>query len=69
MEKNKFHAVIKQFYIKDNTPEEMKAELDEVHGTLASSFKTAHNWVNKFKLGRTYIRDKSPSGRPIKGHN
>ena len=34
MEKNEFRAVIEDFYIKGNTPEEIKAELDEVHGTI-----------------------------------
>ena len=49
MKKNEFHKIIKQFYIKGNTTKEIKAELDEVHGTSALSFKAVYNWVNEFK--------------------
>ena len=35
MKKNEFHAVIKHFYIKGDTPKEIKAELDKFHGTSA----------------------------------
>ena len=51
MEKNEFRAVIKHFYIKGNTPKEIKAKLDEIHGISAPSFKTVYNWVNEFKRG------------------
>ena len=65
MDKNEFRAVIKHFYIKGNTPKEIKAEFDEVHGTSAPSFKTVYNWVNEFKRGRTSTRDEPRSGRPV----
>ena len=65
MEKNEFRAVIKQFYIKGNTLKEIKAELDEVHGTFAASFKTVYNWVNEFKCGRKFTRDGHRSGRLV----
>ena len=57
MEKNEFRAVIKNFYIKGNTPKEIKTELDEVHGISAPSFKTVYIWVNEFKRGRRSTRD------------
>ena len=40
---NEFRAVIKHSRIKGNTTKGIKAELDEVHGTSASSFKTMYN--------------------------
>ena len=52
-------------YLGGNTPKEIKAELDEVHGTSASSFKTVCNWVNEFKRRRRSTRDKPRLGRPV----
>ncbi|KAG5305571.1 SETMR methyltransferase, partial [Acromyrmex insinuator] len=65
MEKNEFHAVIKHLYMKDLTPKEIKAELDNVHSTSASAFATVYNWVNEFKRGRTATCGALRSGRPI----
>ena len=65
MEKNELRAVIKHFYLKGKTPKEIKAELDDVHGTSAPAFKTIYNWVNKFKRGRTSTSDEHRSGRPL----
>jgi histone-lysine N-methyltransferase SETMAR len=64
MEKNEFRAVIKHFHMKKKTPKEIKAELDEVHGTSAPSIQTVYNWVNEFKRGRTNTSDAERSGRP-----
>ena len=66
MEKNEFNIVIKPFYIKGNTPKEIKAELDKVHGASALSSKTVYNWVNEFKRGLTSIRDEPRSECPVK---
>ncbi|GBN67408.1 hypothetical protein AVEN_236337-1 [Araneus ventricosus] len=44
MENNELRAVIKHFYLKGLTPKEIKAELDEVHGTSAPAFATVYNW-------------------------
>ena len=38
MDKSEFRAVLKHLYLKDLTSKEIKAELDEVHGTSASVF-------------------------------
>ena len=43
----------------------MKAELDEVHGTSESSFKTVYNWVNELKCGRTSTHEEPRLGRPV----
>ena len=58
MEKNEFRAVIKHLYLKGLTPKEIKAKLDEVHGTSASVLATVYNWVSEFKRGRTSTKDK-----------
>ena len=55
----------KHLYLKDLTPEDIKAELDDVHGTSASVFATVYKWVNEFKRGRTSIRVEHRSGPPI----
>jgi len=64
MKKNKFRAVITHLHMKDLTPKEIKAELDNVHSTSASAFATIYNWANEFKCGR--ISTCAPrSGHPI----
>ena len=57
--------MIKHLYLKGLTPREIKAELDEVHGTSAPVFATIYNWVNEFKCGRTSTKDEHRSRRPL----
>jgi len=57
--------VIKHLYLKGLTPKEIKAELDEVHGTSAPVFTTVYNLGNEFKRGHTSTKDKHRSGRPV----
>ncbi|XP_071444896.1 uncharacterized protein [Hetaerina americana] len=66
MEKDEFRALIKHYYIKGLTAEEIKAELDEVHGTSAPVFATVYNWLNMFKRGCTSTNDEHLSGNPLK---
>jgi len=73
MEKNEFNAVIKNFvikhlHVKDLTPKEIKAELDNVHSISVLAFATVHNWVNKFKRSRTFKCDASRSGCYARNH-
>ena len=63
MEKSGFGAVIKHLYLKGLTSKEIKAELDEIHGTSAPVFATVYNWVNEFKRGRTSTKDEHHSRR------
>ncbi|GBM00036.1 hypothetical protein AVEN_214110-1 [Araneus ventricosus] len=65
MEKTEFRAVINHFYLKGLTSKEIKAELEEVHGTSAPAFATVYNWVNEFKRGRTSTNAENRSGRPV----
>jgi len=64
MEKNEFRAVIKHFFLKKKTAIEIKAELDEVHGDSAPSYKTVCFWVNEFKRGRMSTNDEQRCGCP-----
>ena len=57
--------MIKHLYLKGLTPKEIKAGLDEVHGTSAPVFVTVYNWVNEFKRGRTSTKYEHRSGRPL----
>jgi len=62
------HAVIKHLHMKDLTPKEIKAELDNVHSTSAPVFATVYNWVNEFKREikrRISTCDAPRSRRPI----
>ena len=65
MEKNEFRAVIKHYYIKGLTTEEIKDELDLIHGTSAPSFATVYNWLNEFERGHTSTKDKPRSERAL----
>ena len=65
MEKSEFRVVIKHLHLKGLTPKEIKAKLDDVHGTSAPVFATVYNWVNEFKHGHTSTKDEHRSGRPV----
>ena len=65
MEKSELRAVIKHLHLKGLSPKEIKAELDEVHGTSALVFATLYNWVNEFKPDRTSIKNEHHLGRPV----
>ena len=51
--------------MKDLTPKEIKAELNNVPSTSAPAFATVYNWVNEFKRGRISTCDAPRSGRPM----
>ena len=57
--------MIKHLYLKGLTPKEIKAELDEIHGTSAPVFATVYNWVNEFKRGCKSTKDEHRSGSPM----
>ena len=65
MQKSEFRAVIKHLYLNGLTPKQIKAELDEVHGTSAPVFANVYNGVNEFKRGRSSTIDKNRSGSPV----
>ena len=65
MGKSDFRAVIKHLYLKGITPKEIKAELDEVHGTSAPVFATVYNWINEFKRGLTSTKVEHRSKLPV----
>ena len=66
MEREEFHAVIKDFYLKYWMAARIKAELGKVHGESVPSLKSVNFWINGFKRGQTATKDETRSGRPIK---
>ncbi|GFS64397.1 HTH_48 domain-containing protein [Trichonephila clavipes] len=64
MKKIKYRAVIKYLLLKDNTPTQIKDELDSVYGNSAPSFTTVKFWAPEFKRGRKSLEDVKRSGRP-----
>jgi len=65
MEENEFRTVIKRLHMKNLTPKEIKAKLDNVYSISASAFMTVYNWVNEFKRGHTSTCDAPRLGHPI----
>src|SRR5436190_6983885 len=63
MDKIEYRAVIK-YFLKGNTPTQIKDELDSVYGYSAPSFTTVKFWAAEFKRGRKSLGDDERSGRP-----
>ena len=53
--------MIKHLNLRGLTSKEIKAELDQVHGTSAPVFAAVYNWINEFKRGRTSTKDEHRS--------
>jgi len=51
--------------MKDLTPKEIEAELDNIHSSSASAFATLYNWVNEFKRNHIFTCNAPHSGHPI----
>lgn len=64
MDKIECRAVIKFLHLKNNTPTQIKTEMDSVYGESAPSFSTVKFWVAEFKRGRTNLYDDERVGRP-----
>ncbi|XP_030758938.1 uncharacterized protein LOC115884482 [Sitophilus oryzae] len=64
MDKIEYRAVIKYLVLKDNTPTQIKHELDSVYGDSAPSFTTVKFWAAEFKCGRKSLGDDERSVRP-----
>jgi len=43
-------SFVKYLHMKDLTPKEIKAKLDNVHSISAPAFTAVYNWMNKFKV-------------------
>src|SRR5436190_14865022 len=63
MDKIEYRAVIK-YFLKGNTPTQIKDELDSVYGDSAPSIITVKFWAAEFKRGRKSLGDDERSGRP-----
>ena len=52
-------------HLKDNTPTQIKVELDTVYEESDPSFNTMKRWSVEFECGHTNVADDDRSGRPI----
>jgi len=64
MEKQEVRAVIKYFYFKGLTPQEIFTDMKETLGESAPAYSTATKWYAKFKRGRSSCEDSQRCGRP-----
>lgn len=64
IEKIEYRAVLKYWFLKGNTPTQIKDELDSVYGDSSPSFTTVKFWAAEFKRGRKSFGDDERSGRP-----
>ena len=62
--KVEYHAVIRYFYLKGKTDQEIHCELTNVHGSSAPSYAQVNFLVGEFKHSRTSLEDETRSGRP-----
>ena len=59
IKKEEFRAVVKHYYLKKWTVEQIKAELDKVHEDTAPTLNTVYFWINEFKRGRMSSKDEA----------
>ncbi|GFW11503.1 HTH_48 domain-containing protein [Trichonephila clavipes] len=64
MDNIEYRAVIKYLFLKGNTPEKIKDELDSVCADSAPSFTTVTFWAAEFNRGRKSLIDDDHSERP-----
>ncbi|GFV73045.1 elongation of very long chain fatty acids protein 4 [Trichonephila clavipes] len=64
LDKIELRDVIKYSFLKNNTPAQIKDELDSVYENSAPSFNTVKFWAAEFKRGRKSLGDDERSGHP-----
>ena len=62
--KVEYRAVIRYFYLKGKTGQEIHCELTNVYGSSVPSHAQVTFWVREFKCSRTSLEDETRSGRP-----
>ena len=62
--KLEYRAVIRYFYLKGKTDQEIHCELTNVYWSSAPSYAQVKFWVLEFKRSRTSLEDETRSGRP-----
>ncbi|GFT14209.1 HTH_48 domain-containing protein [Trichonephila clavipes] len=65
MDKIEYRAVVKYFFLKGNTPTQIKEEVDSVYGDSAPSFTTVKFWAAKFKRGRKSLGGVEQKENPV----
>ena len=64
MEKQEVRAVIKYFYFKGLTPQDIFTGMKETLGESAPAYSTVTKWYAEFKRGRSSREDSQNCGRP-----
>jgi len=64
MEKQEVRAVIKYFYFKGLTPQEIFTDMKETLGESAPAYSTVTKWYAEFKHGGLSCKDSQRCGRP-----
>jgi len=64
MEKQEVRAVIKYFYFKGLTPQEIFTDMKETSWESAPAYSTVTKWFAEFKRGRSSCEDSQRCGRP-----
>ena len=64
MEKQEVRAVIKYFYIKGLSPQEILTDMKETLGESAPAYSTITKWYAEYKRGRSSCEDSHRCGRP-----
>ena len=62
--KVEYHAVVRFFYLKGKTGQEIHCEMSNVYGSSAPSYAQVKFWVGEFKPSRMSLEDETRSGRP-----
>jgi len=64
MEKQEVRAVIKYFYFKGLTLQDIFTDMKEALGESAPAYSTVTKWYAEFKHGRSSCEDSQHCGRP-----
>ena len=62
--KAEYRAVIRYWYLKEKTGQEIHCQLTNVYGSSAPSYAQVKFWIGEFKRRRMSLEDKTRSGRP-----
>jgi transposase len=65
IDEREFRVLIKHYFMKGESPLEIKEKLDKHYGKSAPSIRTVYKWFQNFQSGRTSTCDAERSGRPV----
>ena len=69
LSKAEYRVVIRYFFLKGKTGQEIHCKLISVYGSSAPSYAQVKFWVGEFKCSRMSLEDETRSGRPSDATN